>query len=85
MLDGFTIGDTDEVRFLLTSRRRSDGQFEIVLRLYRDSILTSATTVSTVRENLARIMMLGLRMQLFRLGFGEHAPRLPAAAGLQSG
>ena len=82
MLDSFINTAAEDVRFLLTSRPLDDGRTAIVLHLYRDERPAKTTTVSTVRQSTARMMLLLLRMHLFKLGLGEHAPRLPRAANL---
>ncbi|WP_237479271.1 hypothetical protein [Lichenibacterium dinghuense] len=70
---------TDEIRFDLRMRPAVDGRYEVLLRLYRDGRLASETSIATIKEGKARLILRMADQQLARLGYREFLSELPAA------
>lgn len=70
---------TDEITFDLRMRPAPDGRFEVLLRLYRRGLFTSETSIATVKEGKAVLILRMAGRQLSQLGYREFLSSLPAA------
>ncbi len=70
---------TDEITFDLRMRPAADGRFEVLLRLYRAGLFSSETSIATVKEGKAALILRMASRQLTQLGYREFLASLPAA------
>lgn len=73
------VGQTDDLRFDLRMRPAADGRCEVLLRLYRGGLFTSETSVATLKETKARLILRMADFQLARLGYREYLSEIPTA------
>ena len=69
---------TDEIRYDLRTRPAAEGRFEVLLRLYRGGLFASETSVATLKEGKARLILRMAEYQLARQGYREYLSEIPA-------
>lgn len=70
--------ETDEIRFDLRMRPAAGERFEILLRLYRDGLFASETSIATIKEGKAKLILRMAEDQLTRQGYREFLSEVPA-------
>lgn len=69
----------DEIRFDLRMRPAAGDRFEVLLRLYRGGLFASETSIATIKEGKARLILRMAEYQLARQGYREFLSEMPAA------
>ena len=69
---------TDKIRFDLRMRPAADGRFEVLLRLYRDGLFASETSIAVVKEGKANLILRMADYQLARQGYRQFLSEMPA-------
>ena len=69
---------TDDITFDLRMRPATEGRFEVMLRLYRTGLFSSETSIATVKEGKAVLILRMAGRQLSQLGYREFLSSLPA-------
>jgi hypothetical protein len=70
---------TNEIRFDLRMRPAADDKFEVLLRLYRDGLFASETSIAVLKEVKASLILRMAGLQLTRLGYREYLSEIPTA------
>lgn len=69
----------DEITFDLRMCPAAGGRFEILLRLYRTGLFSSETSIATVKQGKAALILRMAARQLTELGYREFLSSRPAA------